>query len=278
MGDLTPITREEYYLARMAGEDVTMPEPITREEEYMKGIAAQIEAGASELPAVTDVDEGKILAVNENGKWDKADAPIELPEVTDVDEGKVLTVNASGEWDKADAPTELPEVTTSDNGDVLTVVEGVWAKADAPKELPTVTSSDNGKVLTVDEVSGDVVWQTPSSASFTPLTVNILRTTMVWNNSYIFNGYAFLDFCFTKNANTEANSVVGDWDDLPKIANTASGSLVDLTAYEVSGTTTQDIRGVTAYNGASAASLCAGNIALPAGTSHVSGSYKLATS
>jgi hypothetical protein len=42
MGDLTPVTREEYYLARMAGEDVTMPEPITREEEYMKGIADAI--------------------------------------------------------------------------------------------------------------------------------------------------------------------------------------------------------------------------------------------
>lgn len=137
---------------------------------------------------------------------------------------------------------------------------------------------DAGKVLTVDGVSGNAVWQTPSGASFTPLTVNIHRTTMVWNNSYTFNGYAFLDFCFTKSSNTDANSVVGDWDDLPKIANVAGGSLVDLTAYEVSGTTTQDIRGVAAYNGASAASLIAGNIALPAGTWHVSGSYKLATS
>jgi len=138
--------------------------------------------------------------------------------------------------------------------------------------------TDAGKVLTVDGVSGNAIWQTPSGASFTPLTVNIKRTTMVWNNSYTFNGYAFLDFCFTKNTSTESNSVVGDWDDLPKIANTAGGSLVDLTAYEVSGTTTQDIRGVAAYNGASAASLIAGNIALPAGTWHVSGSYKLATS
>lgn len=85
MGDLTPITREEYYLARMAGEDVTMPEPITREEEYMKGIAAQIEAGSAELPAVTDADEGKILAVNTNGKWDKADAPTPPSEMTPVD-------------------------------------------------------------------------------------------------------------------------------------------------------------------------------------------------
>lgn len=139
-------------------------------------------------------------------------------------------------------------------------------------------STDAGKVLTIDGVSGNVAWTTPSGASFTPLTVNILRTTMVWNNSYTFNGYAFLDFCFTKGSNTEANSVIGDWDDLPKIANTASGSYVDLTAYEVSGTTSQDIRGVAAYNGASAASLTAGNIALPAGTWHVSGSYKLATS
>ena len=72
MGDLTPITREEYYLARMAGEDVTMPEPITREEEYMKGIAAQIEAGSAELPAVTENDWGRVLSVNSSGKWVKS--------------------------------------------------------------------------------------------------------------------------------------------------------------------------------------------------------------
>ena len=42
MSDLTPLTREEYYLARMAGEDVQVPDPITREEEYMKGIADAI--------------------------------------------------------------------------------------------------------------------------------------------------------------------------------------------------------------------------------------------
>ena len=120
MGDLTPITREEYFLARMAGEDVTMPEPITREEEYMKGIAAQIEAGSTELPAVTDVDEGKILAVN-----------------------------ASGKWDKADAPTELPEVSASDNGDVLTVVEGAWAKAAKDDSVVIFPAKNIGSGATV---------------------------------------------------------------------------------------------------------------------------------
>lgn len=34
-----PITREEMYLAKAAGENVNIPEPITRKEQYLKKIA-----------------------------------------------------------------------------------------------------------------------------------------------------------------------------------------------------------------------------------------------
>lgn len=34
-----PMTRKEIYLAKMAGEDVSVPEPMTREETYLKKIA-----------------------------------------------------------------------------------------------------------------------------------------------------------------------------------------------------------------------------------------------
>ncbi len=34
-----PITRKEQYYAKMAGEDVNIPEPITREEQYLARIA-----------------------------------------------------------------------------------------------------------------------------------------------------------------------------------------------------------------------------------------------
>lgn len=34
--NLTPFTREEEYLAAMAGEDVEIPEPITRKEKFCR--------------------------------------------------------------------------------------------------------------------------------------------------------------------------------------------------------------------------------------------------
>ena len=34
-----PITRKEQYYAKMAGEDISIPEPITREEQYLDEIA-----------------------------------------------------------------------------------------------------------------------------------------------------------------------------------------------------------------------------------------------
>ena len=53
----------------------------------------------------------------------------DLPEVTDADNGDVLTV-VEGVWAKADPPSGLPAVTSSDNGDVLTVQSGAWAKTE----------------------------------------------------------------------------------------------------------------------------------------------------
>ncbi len=46
---MEPNTREEYYLAKMAGEDISLPEAITREEEYLAAIAENIQGASSNI-------------------------------------------------------------------------------------------------------------------------------------------------------------------------------------------------------------------------------------
>lgn len=66
----TPITRSEKFLAKAAGEDVSLPEPITREEIYLNAIANN-GGGGSSLPDVTSDDNGDVLTVVD-GAWAKA--------------------------------------------------------------------------------------------------------------------------------------------------------------------------------------------------------------
>ena len=52
--DLTPITREETFLAAIAGEEVTVPDPVIRKEEFLAAIDAHIgdvEGDVSDLQA-----------------------------------------------------------------------------------------------------------------------------------------------------------------------------------------------------------------------------------
>ena len=91
----TPETREERFLAKAAGEDVTVPStPYTRLERYLAAIAEN--AGGSELPTVVPVvDDGKVLITN-NGEWVLGSR---IPTLNDTDNGYAM-VAYNREWIK----------------------------------------------------------------------------------------------------------------------------------------------------------------------------------
>ena len=72
--ELTPVIREEEYLAAIAGQDVTPPDPATRKEEWLDAIADHVDALDSVLPAPAAADSGKVLTAGADGtaSWQTA--------------------------------------------------------------------------------------------------------------------------------------------------------------------------------------------------------------
>ena len=92
----TQNTRGELFLAKAAGEDVTVPSaPYTRLERFLKAIIDRISSFVG-LPEVTSSDNGKILGVV-NGEWDKTDAPTGLGDPSNLNTGFVPIVS-NDEW------------------------------------------------------------------------------------------------------------------------------------------------------------------------------------
>ena len=98
------------------------------------------------IPSVTSADEGKVLAVDSNGKWVAASpsAPqSELPEHTAADEGKILKVDDQGdlEW----AEDDNTQYTAGDN---VSIVNGEISAVDT-----TYTAGDNVEISADNEIS-----------------------------------------------------------------------------------------------------------------------------
>jgi hypothetical protein len=68
----------------------------------LEGLAQAEGAG---IPVPTPEDVGKVLMVDEEGKWKLSAIPSQLPAVDAEDEGKVLTVSDAGEWEAAELPS-----------------------------------------------------------------------------------------------------------------------------------------------------------------------------
>lgn len=74
-----------------------------------------------------------------------------LPAVTQLDAGKLLTVSSSGVWEVISPKSELPKVGIADNDFILKVVSGKWSKA-AP---PISATESNIKSILGISVGGD---------------------------------------------------------------------------------------------------------------------------
>lgn len=98
----------KYTLSR--GTEITVDAAVAAEVQRMLRMPLITGSGYTDdpraLPLVTDDDAGKILMVDENGKWAAADAPTELPEVAVADAGKVLMVDEEGAWTAAVLPAD----------------------------------------------------------------------------------------------------------------------------------------------------------------------------
>ena len=77
---LTPITREETYLAAIAGEEVSVPDPICRKEEFLDAIDTHIGSVEGDVSNVS----GAVTALQ-----------TQIPASTAGDEGKVLTAGST---------------------------------------------------------------------------------------------------------------------------------------------------------------------------------------
>lgn len=77
---LTPITREETYLAAIAGEEVSVPDPICRKEEFLDAIDTHIGSVEGDVSTVS----GAVTALQ-----------TQIPASTAGDEGKVLTAGST---------------------------------------------------------------------------------------------------------------------------------------------------------------------------------------
>ena len=182
-------------------------------QEALKWIYASLGGDISALANVNDVT-AILNAIADLDTVQKIKSATELPDVSDADDGDVLTV-VDGEWAKAEPSgggSSLPSVTPTDNGDVLTVVDGAWDKA-APSGLPAVTGADFGKTMQVGTGTQTLATVVPeqtvtpqgadweytavlsnvNAALFTPFTPAVVTMNGVSYNTYI-NAGGFISF------------------------------------------------------------------------------------
>ena len=86
---------------------------ITLIPDMLTKISEVAQAAASELPVVKKTDEGKVLTVDNKGKWVAADAPEGLPT---PDYNNSLLRSNDGEWEESSLENVINDITYNNDG------------------------------------------------------------------------------------------------------------------------------------------------------------------
>lgn len=141
-----PITREEKYLAKIAGQSVTTPPPITRKEQYLDYIAEHGGGGGGGDVTV------EALSATANGKYTapagKAYSPVtvNVPNTyTAADEGKVVDSGVLAAQTSMTVTENDTYDTTLKNEVVVNVQPSLQSKSVTPTEQTQTVEPDSDK-------------------------------------------------------------------------------------------------------------------------------------
>lgn len=108
---MEPITRQEKFLAKAAGQDVTTPKPITRVEKFLQNLIDHIASIGSNgstgsVPSIATASVGQTIvvkAVDDAGKpteWEAVDLPVATTTeewIFTLEDGSTVAKNVAAE-------------------------------------------------------------------------------------------------------------------------------------------------------------------------------------
>ena len=175
---LSPVTMTEDYYAKIAGQDVTPPDPATREQKWLDAIAGRVDGLAEDVEDLGDIvpapaadDSGKVLTAGADGtaSWQTASGGGGFPPVT------ATLAGASATFD-IDADTVYEE------GYMTALIGGmVFSRAAAP-----IGPDDEQLIIWTAAIISDPAISTNTAAvmffkviqSGTSGTLSVVRATM----------------------------------------------------------------------------------------------------
>lgn len=133
-----PITRNEHYLAAIAGQEVELPDPITREDQYLDYIARNGGGGGTAADTT----------------YDNSTSGLEADNVQDaVDELSEQKVN------KQQSVSDAGKVLGIDNDGMVTPVTAGGGGSDISLGIVGATAGQSVEILTVDENGKPTSWK-----------------------------------------------------------------------------------------------------------------------